>query len=1136
MSDYPVPTRLEDVLITEKLSRRSPRQPHPQAENQALRSLVRQLAQAPDHMLQSLVDLAVELCSAGAVGVSLVESQANGEEIFRWVASAGSLANYKGQCIDRRLSPCAICLEQAAPVLFSYPERYFTHLQQISLPVVVEELVLPLIVDGQVLGTIWILTHDQQRQFDSEDVRLMTGLADFTASALRRSQQQASELQAVSRALEAESTERQQAEERALALIQNLPGGAVFLVDRNLRYLLAEGEALHIAGFEPKDLVGKTIFEALSSDIATYYEPMYRQALAGEPFEHEHQVQNRWYISRGTPLYDRDGKVYAVLAISYDITERKQAEAAIRESETKYRSLFESIDEGFCIIEVLYDEAGQPLDYRILEANPTFEKHTGLSNPAGKLASELRPGLEQFWNNFYARIVATGKSEQIEQHSPAFDRWFEVEASRIGDSSLRRVAVVFRDITEHKQAEATLRENEARQAYLLSMSDALRPLANPVEIQETATRIALDYFEADRCYYCEIEDGNAIIRRDAARNNLPSVAGVYPLQSFPILQAVIEAGRPFTVQDVRTTDTVDENLRQICLQLQVISYVDVPVIKNGKAVGILCLTQSTPRNWSNLEVELVVETADRTWAMVERARAEAALREREALYRTLFDSVDEGVCLLEPLPLRPDGLRDYRYLAMNPAMQAMFGIPDLTGQSIRDNFPDEGEDWYDDYDRVLETGQPIRFKREAESQGMVLEMFVTRIEGSSGQWLLAVMQDVTDRIRAEAERERLLQREQSAREEAERASRVKDEFLAILSHELRSPLNPILGWSKLLQTQKLDAAKTQQALSTIERNAKLQTQLIDDLLDINRILRGKLELKETTVNLANVISAAMEVIKTAAEVKAITLQLDYANVCQVRGDEGRLQQIIWNLLSNAIKFTPRGGRVRVRLAAVQNQACITITDTGKGISPDFLPYIFQSFRQEDVSITRHYGGLGLGLAIVKYLVDAHGGTITADSPGGGQGATFTVQLPLLSEKLQAPPSASASIEPDLAGVKILFVDDSEDTRELLSAFLTAYGAEISLATSSTEALDQLLTFTPDVFICDIGMPDIDGYTLLQQIRALPDDRARNMPAIAVTAFAHEEDRQRAFEAGFQQHFAKPIEPDVLTRAIAQLTT
>ncbi|MEH2128927.1 ATP-binding protein [Nostoc sp.] len=401
--------------------------------------------------------------------------------------------------------------------------------------------------------------------------------------------------------------------------------------------------------------------------------------------------------------------------------------------------------------------------------------------------------------------------------------------------------------------------------------------------------------------------------------------------------------------------------------------------------------------------------------------------------------------------------------------------------------------------------------------------------------------DITERKAAEAERDRLLELEQAARTEAERANRIKDEFLAVLSHELRSPLNPILGWARLLQTREFDAAGLKKALATIERNAQLQAQLIEDLLDVSRILQGKLNLKMLPVNLVFVIEGGLETVRLAAEAKNIQIQrmLD-ASFGQVLGDSGRLQQVIWNLLSNAVKFTPEGGKIDIKLECADAQAQITVTDTGKGISPDFLPYVFEYFRQADSTITRKFGGLGLGLAIVRHLVELHGGTIQAESLGEGQGSIFRVRLPLIKKDLTpkqdidvAALNSSPPIE-ILAGIQILVVDDDNDTRDFHTFVLEQAGAMVTAVTSAKEALQILAESEPDMLLSDIGMPEMDGYMLMRQVKALQANQAKQIPAIALTAYAGEINQEQALEAGFQKHLSKPIEPDKLVKAIATL--
>jgi signal transduction histidine kinase/ActR/RegA family two-component response regulator len=401
--------------------------------------------------------------------------------------------------------------------------------------------------------------------------------------------------------------------------------------------------------------------------------------------------------------------------------------------------------------------------------------------------------------------------------------------------------------------------------------------------------------------------------------------------------------------------------------------------------------------------------------------------------------------------------------------------------------------------------------------------------------------DITERKAAEAERDRLLQLEQAARTEAETANRIKDEFLAVLSHELRSPLNPILGWARLLQTREFQPAEIKKAIATIERNAKLQAQLIEDLLDVSRILQGKLNLNMFPVNLVLVIEAGLETVRLAAEAKEIQIQtrLD-ASVGKVLGDSGRLQQVIWNLLSNAVKFTPEGGKIAIQLERIDTQAQITISDTGKGISPDFLPHVFEYFRQADSTTTRRFGGLGLGLAIVRHLIELHGGMIWAESLGEGQGAIFTVRLPLIKKDLTPKQqinidalNASSTTE-IFTGIQILVVDDDDDTREFHTFVLEQAGASIIAVASAKEALQVLAESEPDIMLSDIAMPEIDGYMLMRQVKTLQAKQAKQIPAIALTAYAGEINQQQALESGFQRHLSKPIEPEELVKAIATL--
>jgi signal transduction histidine kinase len=400
--------------------------------------------------------------------------------------------------------------------------------------------------------------------------------------------------------------------------------------------------------------------------------------------------------------------------------------------------------------------------------------------------------------------------------------------------------------------------------------------------------------------------------------------------------------------------------------------------------------------------------------------------------------------------------------------------------------------------------------------------------------------------RATEERTMLLEAERAARADAERNSTLKDEFLATLSHELRTPLNAIVGWSQVLRERHGPEDLTK-ALDVIERNARVQTQLIEDLLDMSRITSGKMRLDVQRVDLQDVIRSAMASVEHAADAKSIRMHAVLDPLASpVRGDPGRLQQCFWNLLSNAIKFTPKGGKVQIVLERVNSHVEVSVIDNGQGIAPEFLPHIFERFRQADASTTRHHGGLGLGLSIVRHLVELHGGTIRAKSRGAGEGSTFSLQLPVMVvdqraevDKERAHPRSSLSSDltdrPSLDGITVLAVEDDSDARDLIRRVLEDCGARVLAAGSSAEALAILAHELPDVIVSDIGMPGEDGYQFIRKVRELPADEGGRIPAAALTAFARAEDRTRALRAGFQTHVAKPVEPAELSAVVASLT-
>ncbi|HWQ32109.1 MAG TPA: PAS domain S-box protein [Blastocatellia bacterium] len=533
----------------------------------------------------------------------------------------------------------------------------------------------------------------------------------------------------------------------------------------------------------------------------------------------------------------------------------------------------------------------------------------------------------------------------------------------------------------------------------------------------------------------------------------------------------------------------------------------------------------------------------------ERRQTEEALRASEQFNRSVLESSADCIKVLDP---------DGRLLAMNSPGLAMMEIDDFT--------PYIGSDWLSFWEgdsrqaasqaiaaaRAGEVGRFTAFCRTARGAPKWWDVVISPITDGQGRTerLVAVSRDITERRMLEEERDRLYQSEQIARVRAEEASRLKDEFLAIVSHELRAPLNAIQGWIRLLREGHLSPEEAERAMETIERSAYSQNRIISDLLDVSRIITGKLRLNVRPLDPARVIEAAIEAVRPAAEARLVRIQkiLDQG-AGPVSGDSDRLQQIVWNLLSNAIKFTPKGGSVQVRLERVNSHLEIIVSDTGQGIKPELLPYIFDRFRQGDSSSTRRHGGLGLGLAIVRHLTEMHGGTVRAESQGEGRGATFIIRLPLLNAHRQTPgpqrvpPAVSSTIAkldcpPELTDLRVLIVDDDADARDLVRTILAQCGAEVKTAGSADEALAMLAEsekWLPELLISDIEMPDKDGYQLIREVRALAPDRGGRIPAIALTAYARVEDRLRALATGFQMHVSKPVEPAELLTITASLT-
>ncbi|HEY9909015.1 MAG TPA: PAS domain S-box protein [Thermosynechococcaceae cyanobacterium] len=885
------------------------------------------------------------------------------------------------------------------------------------------------------------------------------------------------------------------------ALLAGSPIGLAFL-DRDLRYQQANEALATINGIPLSHHLGRTLEEILPSQsdqlasvlhqVMTTQVPVLNQEMSGRT------AQGKLFhcLVSYYPVCLTDGEVLGVGVAAMDIASLKRTEQALRDSEARFRRLVQSN-----VVGCMFWRA----DGAVLDANDAFLDLVGYT------AADLQAGRLN-WRSLTPADQLSGSDRAIAQMQqfgraqPLEKEYFRKDGSRVSvllggvlleNHTDRGVSFVV-DLSDRKRAEAALKESEERFRQLaenlqdvfwisqpstgqtLYVSPAFETIwGQPIEVAYDPDRRLETLHPDDRAsiptqFSEQIEQGRydaqyRIIRPDGSLRWIRD-------RGFPIRD---ESGQVVRVTGI-AEDITERKQSEAALQ----SYSD-------RLEMALNVAQMGSWEW-DLHTNLLLWTP---------------------LHETLFDY--EPGTPIRSLKEWADRVHPDDLPTVEALLQAALTTRTVFECEYRVVWRDGSIHW------VLANAQ-VQSSPSAEPSRMV-----------------GVIVDITERKRVEAERLTLLERERASREAAESANQLKDEFLAVLSHELRSPLNPILGWTQLLRTRKFDAAATDRALETIERNAKLQTQLIEDLLDVSRILRGKMSLRATAVNLQTTIEAAMETVRLAAEARAIAVQFETEAQAQpilVWGDANRLQQVVWNLLSNAIKFTPDNGRVVVGLTQTTPPlAQITITDTGKGIQPEFLPHVFEYFRQADSGTTRQFGGLGLGLAIAHHLVELHGGTVQAESQGEGQGATFTVRLPLLKSdnqirnvELVSPAFQSTP----LVNVQILVVDDEADMRDYVAFVLEQAGATVTIATSAAQALDLLSRQKPDLLITDIGMPQMDGYALLQQVRGL--EQSTTIPAIALTAYASELDQRRAIATGFQAHLAKPVEPDVLLKVVSEL--
>lgn len=1012
-----------------------------------------------------------------------------------------------------------------------------------------------------------------------------------------------------------------------------------------------------------------------------------------EGFRLEYRLRRKdgsytWAIDSAHPRFDADGRFLGYIGSVIDIGERKEAEEKLQASENQLRLVTDSIpalisyvDADFC-----YRFANKNYtDWFRVKPEEIVGKH--ISEIIGKTAfQKIRSKLELALSG--ERVIY----EQVMPYQTAGNRYVEINLVPDKDTENGRIKgfyALIQDISERKLAEEKLRAAAELDAFQVRLSDILRELDSPVDVQEAASRFLGEYLEVNRVAYFEVQGEDYLIERDYTKGVSP-IAGRFPMASFGDgLLETYRAGKTVLSFDVANDEEIPEEQKAAFYSIQSQAFIGAPLIKEGKFVGGLTVHTSSPRQWTAEEIALIKETAERTWADVERARAEKALRESQAHlnltteaanigtwqwqvktnrifwneiqqkmwgYEPSENSADysEGARLVLPedLPLveeaiqkclqgeenydveyriKPHGKEELRWIRSTgraffndagetvsiqgislditsrkksekalreseallqgsiDALTKHIAVLDWQGTIINVNaawrkFAEEnsfadnnygiGSNYVKECVPIISTGEDcdsygleaaegiravlnekqsyfeIEYPCHSPTEKRWFVMRVTSFGMGKNLHVVIAHENVTARKIVELEREKLLEREQELRRQAEDVNRLKDEFLATVSHELRTPLNAILGWSTMARNSRGDAKVVQRALEVVERSARNQNQIISDILEVSRIITGKLQLNLKPLQLSQTIQAAIDTLSPAIDAKAINLKFKpETKETKIIGDSDRLQQVFWNLLSNAVKFTPHNGEIEISLRCLPRFAEIIVKDNGSGIEPDFLPFVFDRFRQADGKMNRKHGGLGLGLAIVRHLVELHGGQVSVESEGLDKGAIFTVQLPLKQAQIKTDKNGSAALKnsEDINGMtenlplklyplNIMVIDDEPDSLELASFILTANGAKVFTAESVDEGLRIFDSENLDLLISDIGMPERDGYELIKEVKTRMKKLKRKIPTVALTAYAREIDEKQLLQAGYEAYLPKPLEPSRLVEIVAELTS
>ena len=838
-----------------------------------------------------------------------------------------------------------------------------------------------------------------------------------------------------------------------------------------------------------------------------------------EPFATEYRVVNpdgtiRWVFSKGRANAAHEGAARSGPSFDgtvADITERKLANVALREVEAFNRSIIDSSPDCIKVLDL---------------AGNLLSMHNGLTLLD---IEDIRPFLNKSWTNFWkgddlfsargaVAAAAAGGSGRFVGFFRTFrgePKWWDVSISPILDSAGApvRLLAVSRDVTERKWAQSNLE-------LLASVSDDLARLTNVDEMMRTVGAKLATYLGLSLCAFVEIDEAadQVVIAHEWHRDDVPGIAGVHRLADFvdPEFIRLARTGEIIVVRDT-AADPVTDPAKFAALKIA--SFLCVPLLQNMQWRFALCLYHSEPYHWREDEIEVTRELTARIWTQLERLRAEAELRESEQRYRTLFDSIDEGFCIIERVHGGEGTPLDFRYLEANPAFEVQSGLQGVVGKTIREVVPGASEDWFVTYESVLTTGAPIRFERYLASVERMLELYAFRLEPKVLGRIAIIFKDVTARNKLQR---KTLEQAESLADSARR----KDEFLAMLSHELRNPLAPISNSLMLLRRQRNEDPIQMQACGVIERQVGQLTHLIDDLLDVSRITSGRVRLRQQRIVIEGVVERAVESALSliSKHRHELTVSLPPQPVW-LHADAARLEQVVVNLLTNAAKYTDDGGRIGLTVRLEGDTAVLRVSDTGIGIPPELLPNVFDLFTQADRSLDRSQGGLGIGLCLIKRLVELHGGTVRATSVLG-QGSEFIVTLPALAAG-NAPavaPSPALAVPAPLPGGKgcrVLIVDDNVDAAEMMAALLELSGHSVRKAFDGPGGLQAALDDPPDVMLLDIGLPGLTGIEVAERVRHEP--ALERVLLVAMTGYGQDSDRRRSHDAGFDHHLTKPAD-------------